>query len=217
MNLFRFSAIALIVGVASPVISHADENVLYLLQSNPLNGPTGNTISVDQTAGTNTLVAGDAAGSAPARQVGDGNSGTVVIDGDNIAVLFSQTGAGGVNSPGSNNTGTVNATGNDLTGALSQAGIGNSATLSVLGTRALGSVSQIGNGNQADVSVEGTDIQGELIQNGNNNIADLTIDGSSSNVSYEIIGNNLTTVDAGPSVTTNAGTVIIRQTVIGSN
>lgn len=214
-NSARFLMFSAVVA-AGPVLGQ--DNELYLLQDSTSSPSQSNTLFVDQSLASSSLVAGDMAGDVPATQVGGGNSGDIVVSGENVSVLFSQ---GAVDAPAFGNTASVTASGANVVATLGQTGLGNSATLSI-GANATtidssGTLIQTGNGNAGALSVDGTNMAGTLIQTGNNNVSDFAVSGRDSNVTYEIIGNGLSTASTGPSVFTNAGTVTVRQSVPGSN
>ena len=76
-------------------------------------------------------------------------------------------------------------------------------------------ITQNGNGNTGVLAVNGNGANGALVQTGDGNRTDLTVTGA--RVTFEVVGNNLTFVGTNPSVTSNGGTVTIRQTLPGSN
>lgn len=190
-----------------------DNNVAILLQV--ATGSLGNTLSIDQSGASGSLLAGDLLGATPAMQVGDGNRAAVVVTGTEGSAALMQ---GSQLTPAIGNSAEVTVAGIGGTAALQQFGAGNIAELDVLSTGAAsGSVLQIGSLNDARLRVEGGNVSGRLVQIGNANTNDLTVGGPGAqdiSVTFTQIGAGLN--NSGAQVFTNAGAVQITQTQFGT-
>ena len=195
------AALGAALAMAGAAPSVADANVLILLQESPAGSATGNTLVIDQSPASASLIAGavplgGAVQSAdpapvsdpPALQRGEGHVAGLTIAGLGGTALLTQQGAGGA------------------------FGFDNSATIEVTGTDALGVIEQSGNGNTGTVRVSGDLASGTLIQRGNGNTMALEVTGHGASVVHEQIGNNMT-ADVPVQVFTNTGgTIQITQT-----
>lgn len=202
---------ALLMGVitASPAPA-GNENKVDLLQVST--GQFGNTLTIDQSAASGSVVAGDRLALTPARQIGDANSGNLTVSGEGGRVAFGQFGVG--------NDAVATVSGLGGLGAIQQVGDGNDATLVVESESSLfpseGTIGQFGNQNTASLTVSGLNVRGTLLQTGSNNTNSLSVSGQDSAVVFSQVGNNLTApTGEGVSVFTNAGNVSITQTNFG--
>lgn len=204
--------------LALPGLAAADGNTLFLVQDST--GGTGarNTLSIDQSGGTNTQIAGSVDGLAPARQTGSGNAADINVAGTDVTVLFSQ---GGATDTAFNNTATINADGQSLFASLEQLGSDNTGVINLDGTNSSGTILQDGVGNTGALTVGGTNASGTLVQRGNDNDLGLVVSGADTNVSFTLVGNGLgpgplaATEGGSVAVFSNAGTVNITTTVLG--
>jgi hypothetical protein len=205
-------------------------NTLRVLQESSSGSFSGNSLSVDQSRASNSLVLGpnQAMTSAlegktltlnglqfasdgpdrPALQRGEGNSATVVITGDGGQLQLLQDNSKAGTSSGNKAEATL---AEGALGGVFQLGDGNEATLKVdpLGK---GLIAQNGNGNFANLVVHGGG-EGQIIQNGNANNQPLTVN-SNTTVMVTQNGNGLQPVGTtGIQVfSTNPGTISITQT-----
>lgn len=205
-RLLRTGLYASILWSGASMASAGDGNQIYILQQSPLGLYGGNTLNVDQSGATASIVAGDlGAGSsaAPAVQDGIGNSGRIDISGIGGQVAFVQSGIG--------NDASVSLSSALGMASLQQDGNANAASLTVDPLGLSGAVLQVGNGNQADLSV-GAGAKGTLVQKGDNNQFGFAVSGVGTTASYTAIGNNLTPVGTGPVVISNGASVTITQT-----
>ncbi len=184
------------------------ENSVYLLQETSPTGGLGNTLTVNQSSASNSLVAGNTSRTRPAIQRGTSNSGTITVAKKNANVIFLQ---GNLNPTSSWNSATVNITGADALALLQQNGLNNTGLIEVSGRWASGSLIQIGEGNNGTVTVSGESSSGLLVQDGDKNVYSLNVSGG--DVSYTIIGSGVTS-STSPQVYSNGGTVTITQTVL---
>lgn len=198
---------AVLVLLAGGTAFSGSNNTIYVLQERSPGG-AGNTLEVDQSSASNSLVRGLNEGE-PAQQLGGGNTATLTIEGNGgVVELLQDTGS----ASGSGNIATIGTSSNAL-GIVSQIGTANLATLEVSGTLASGSIFQNGIGNNAGLVVAGTEANGSITQNGNNNVTNLAVTGAGTSVDYTVNGNNLTNVPGGGvQVYTNGATVTITQT-----
>lgn len=189
----------------SGAAAHAGENNVLFIEQDAVGTGIGNTLFVDQSSASDSLVAGDLDGNAAALQRG-GNTASVTLDGIGAAVALNQ-----VNPTGAAfNTATIE--GGTLASILiDQQGVGNNGTLNVGAGDNTGQLFQIGNGNTGVVSVDGQDSSGTLRQVGNDNTSDLVVSGTGVSVDYTQNGNGLTS-SVPAQVFSNAGTVTITQT-----
>lgn len=204
-------------------------NNASVLQETPATATTGNSLSIDQTAADESIVAGverteanpDDADSIFSSQGANGNEiefltpGTPLITAD-TAGAATQAGIGneatittgglgtfvGLRQIGENNNAGI--TGDSGQVLLFQNGNGNNGTLSTSDSAALASLLQEGNGNTATVIVSGTDSQGILAQIGDENATDLNVDTNGASVSFTVQGNN-TSATLPASVVSSAG------------
>src|SRR5690606_22320114 len=129
-------------------------------------GNAGNTLFVDQSDASNSLVVGLEGEGSPALQAGGDNSAMLTILGDGGTVRFLQrNSAAGL---GTGNRATVNLT-DSATALLSQVGSMNKATLNVSGIGAKGSIVQKGLRNDARLDVVGAGAENSITQNGDDN------------------------------------------------
>lgn len=188
----------------------ADENRLFIIQDSSLVGGVGNTLFVDQSEASGSVITGDINASVldqtPATQTGAGNSAQINISGVDGRVALNQTAPEGQIG---NNVANIDLSGLLATGVLTQSGIGNDGSLTVSGQGASASLEQLGDNNTGFVDVTGANAVGRLVQDGDNNDTGITVAGNGANVTVTQTGNNIVTA---PTVTTNGGTVIINQT-----
>lgn len=186
----------------------AQNNAILIDQGNPRGGDVGNTLFVDQTGASNSLVAGIETGQpqdilqldpeitplalgpvsnfdseAPAVQFGSGNSASITLSGDGVIA------------------------------GLSQLGNDNDAVMNISGLGAAGTIFQDGNGNEADLLVLSDRGRGELVQIGNDNDTELAVTGGpNASVSFTIEGNGVSTsVPASVSSFTGGQVTIIQR------
>jgi hypothetical protein len=215
--------------VLSTVATAGENNRLIVLQESPNGGVSGNALTVDQSAASNSLLIGPSvsmtsnlAGGTlavgdlrpavdspdrPAVQRGDGNSATVVITGDGGQLQLLQDNSQAGTDIGNRASAHLAA---GALGGILQAGDNNQASLDV-GELGTGLIAQNGNDNQASLIVNsgGT---GQIIQNGNRNVQPLTVN-SNTTVTVTQEGNGLQPV--GPTgiqvFSTNPGVISIIQ------
>lgn len=192
--------------------AYSDQNTIFLIQETPAGNAPGNTLFVDQSAASGATVAGAPNGLSPARQTGSSNIGQITAAGQDLTVVFAQ---GQNNAFANDNAAQIGLDGGNLLASLQQLGDGNSARLDIRGNDNTGLITQTGNGNDGTLAVNGNGANGALIQTGDGNRTDLTVTGAS--VTFEVVGDNLTFVGTNPSVTSNGGTVTIRQSLTGGN
>lgn len=208
------------VGLGSAAIS-GDGNQIYILQQNPAGIASGNTLEVDQSNATNSLIAGSFATNtsllgtgllgiglnpalSPAVQDGVNNVGQITISGTGGQVVFLQT--------GTDNSATVTLSSALGMAMLEQNGTNNTATLTVDPLAIRGDIQQFGKNNLADLTVSGKGASGALVQKGDNNQFGFTVTGTNTTASYTAIGNNMAPAGTGPVVISNGGAVTITQT-----
>lgn len=186
--MFRSFGMIAAVGVAVCASSaYADSNNILVLQEGD-----GNRLSVDQSAASNSVVAGYSDWSAPlvsdlaaALQLGDDNQIDVTVTGGTGSmVLFRQDTN---NAIGLGNRGFVTASEGAILVTLDQLGVGNEAALAVQGA-STGTISQTGNGNTAGIAIDGAGSTVGIVQEGNGLLASLEA-GSGQNVTITQIGN----------------------------
>lgn len=206
-----------------------DGNQIYLEQRNASGALSGNTISIDQSAASNSAVVGspwttDAIKQAaegpleahasdpstsggntfsPALQSGSGNTAAISMTGSGGQVLFHQSGTQG-------NVAAISVIGS-ATADFFQDGSGNDGSIDVEGTGAFALLHQIGDGNRGEVTARGPNANAELTQIGNDGDFSLTVP-SDTSVVYQVEGNGVTQLRSGASVISNANSVIVRQT-----
>lgn len=233
MRVSSLSVAAAVVGVIAIAggSQAGDGNVIHIRQESPAGSPVGNSLSIDQSGASNSLVAGpslpallpylgltlDAAASSslrPAFQRGEGNEATVTMTGDGGSLLLLQDTSPGtpLQMPGSgtSNVAVVTTTGAAL-GAVIQMGTGNNAGLVLDNSRGL--IGQFGTNLRANLDVEAGG-NGQIIQIGNRSTAELSVPAGAS-ATYVQMGNDLGTAgQTGVQVitTTNPGTITINQT-----
>lgn len=204
----------------------------------------GNTLSVDQSAASNSSVGGltFAEGDAKsytdssdpglsatlnpltvtsttgeaATQTGGQNSASIEISGDGGNVFLNQNNSGG-GSLG--NIASIGLTGDGAAVALGQLGLKNEATINVSGALAKGTILQDGDYNKSNLSVTGSGAEGFISQKGNNNdTGTVNVSGVNTSVTYIQQGNNLSPAATGQgvSVISNAAAVTITQTSFGN-
>jgi hypothetical protein len=158
-----------------------DGNSAAVLQISPAGSTNGNVLVLDQSAATNSTLAGVPFGEAlnplsliaetnqlPATQIGEGNHANVTLIGDGATarLLQSTTGGSGI-APLDGNRATILAN-SAAAASVIQVGLGNEASLT-LDPHATAVVSQIGNSNLvSDLSV-GAGGDATVAQTGNNN------------------------------------------------
>ncbi|MCY0094043.1 hypothetical protein [Hoeflea ulvae] len=176
----------LLSALAVPAAQSGNDNQLFLLQESPSGALTGNTLTVDQSAATGSLISGPLGAGDPAIQRGSGNELEIEITGEGGYVEFIQDNSGA----SAGNNGIINV-GPGSTATLSQNGDGNTASLTVNGLAAQGAIVQEGLSNQADLNVVGNGASGEITQVGNGNVSGLTVTGAGTTVSFEQTGDGL--------------------------
>ncbi|WP_417423689.1 hypothetical protein [Hoeflea sp.] len=198
---------------AIPVAQSGSNNQLFLLQESTSGALTGNTLTVDQSGATGSLVSGPTGARHPAIQSGSGNDLEIELTGTGGHVQFIQKNVG--NAAG--NSAKITAEENAVA-SLWQLGNGNSASLNVTGPLASGSgllasgsIDQVGLDNVAELTVDGDGASGRIRQIGKRNDADLTVTGAGTTATFTQIGNSLTT-PGGVQVISNGATVTITQT-----
>lgn len=177
----------------------ADENKLYIMQNSGIFGLPGNTIFVDQSSASHSIVMG-----VP-DDVSLNNGTTTPVN--PAALPLVQIGSG--------NDANINLSGAFALSMLSQVGDGNSANIGVSGSGSTGAIRQVGDRNIGEVDVTGSGLTGILIQNGNGNSQALNV--TNANVTWIQNGNNIAQGGGAqgfttPSVVSNGGTVIVTQT-----
>lgn len=193
----------------SAALAQAEGNSLYILQDSSLGGGTGNTIFVDQSAATDSLVAGSLTGpeASPAAQIGSANDAFLSLTGNSVSAVLLQ----GSNSlPAIGNSVRMTISGDRSIGTARQFGQSNVADLLVSGLDSLGEIDQQGDGNAANLVVTGNGSVGTIGQIGDRNDTTLRVEGDNMTVNYEIIGNGTTTV-LPPTVRGNSTSVQITQ------
>lgn len=213
-------------------VAAGDNNELYVIQKSPVGTLSGNTLEVDQSAASGSLVRGlnaNLIGPFPAFLLSKAGVDPqfALQRGENNAAKLTLTGAGGelqllqssnplaIWAPGlatANNTATVTADTNAL-GGVAQIGTNNTATVD-LGLSAQGLVVQLGSQLTTNLQVEqgGT---GQVIQIGTNNNTGLVTVPVGGNVTVELIGNNIAPAGQGGVQvlsTSNPGNITITQT-----
>lgn len=220
--------------------AQADNNSIIVLQEAEAGAAVGNTLRVDQSGATNSLVAG--AGLAAGTNLAT-LSPSNLLDGSEVLVgtveggllqrlplaPATQQGTGnsatidvlgdgsfvGLSQTGSGNAGTLTANGG--TALLFQNGTGNQGTIDVTGG-ALGSLVQEGNRNTGTVEVVGEGGEGLLAQLGDDNVTVLTIEtmaNASPQVSLTVQGNGLTQTVPANVFTSSGGQISIVQSQTG--
>ena len=211
--------------------SAGDGNVLRVIQESLPGSVAGNSLLVDQSGATNSLVSGpsdamrakvltqtlelgdltSAEGdeARAALQKGERNSATITMTGEGGELQILQDNFAIPSAIG--NTATVNALGNGTLGAVLQLGDGNQASLD-LAESSKGLIVQNGFGNKGSLDVEANG-SGELIQNGNNNLYPAAVAGGTT-VTVTQNGSNLQPVGvtALQVFSTNPGTISVTQT-----
>lgn len=185
--------------------SHAgDGNMIYIKQESPAASTIGNSLSIDQSAASNSLVhgpsaellevlgtfsandpqaemlvpfSGNAAGATFGTQRGEGNQATLTIDGAGGELqLLQDTGPDQQLLPAPGTT------------------VGNQATITASGA-VLGGVIQLGESNTANLNLTGGGLPGTtglISQRGTNLTADLTVEGGGKGQVVQIGNNNNT-------------------------
>jgi len=199
-RLLSYYALCLAAFSAAPLHAQGGtfSNEIYIEQSGSANELTVNQsqarfATVRGFSGTNSLSVQNTAPLAPALQDGTGNIADIQMTGG--------------------------AAGAPLLAELSQQGNLNSGSIEITGFNSRAGLLQIGNNNNGTVSVDGNNMSGTLIQRGDDNDIGLSVDGTTaSNVTYEVIGSGITTVNGGASIVTNTGgSITIRQTLVGGS
>ena len=201
--------------LASAGMASADGNSAYILQDSA-DPADGNSLTIDQTEATNSIVAG-------VRAPSDQNDENVInLDGIqdddflegaptsfNVFTLDEPFSPFNADLPaaqfGSGNTASLTAEGDGAYIGLYQDGNGNEGTILADGDRALASLYQLGNDNRGALTVSGNDAEGFLGQIGNNNDTSVSVDTNGASVSYRVEGNG-TTFALPASVVSTSGT-----------
>jgi hypothetical protein len=207
-----------------------DNNTVYIKQESPAGSLNGNSLTIDQSDATNSLLVGPSVsslagllnvslpsslqgGQNPASQRGEGNEAKITMTGDGGALMLVQdTSPFQAMQPagsGTGNTATAVLNGASL-GAVIQLGTANTANLQL--EQANGLITQLGSNLRADLAVTGPDSRGQIVQIGSRNTADVEVQGSGTNVTYTQIGNDLTSSQTMEVFSTNSGNISITQT-----
>ena len=227
--------IALVISAAAVVSAVAgDNNGAFLIQVSPEGSYQGNTLSIDQSGASDslvrgigsqligtlpTLVLGAVAGSDPtfATQRGEANHATIKMTGNGgelqvlqrnfVVAPFLPTQAGGGNTASLTTTG-------DALGGLIQVGNGNTANMT-LDNGATGLIAQWGTSLSAtlDVASNGS---GTVVQIGNNSSVGTVSVLSGNTVTYTQIGSNLAPGVSPQIYSTVPGSITITQTAFGT-
>lgn len=213
-NHFKMHLCACAFAVFGGTVFAGDGNQIYILQQNTSGFAIGNTLEVDQSQASGSIVAGtfdpvtDGA-PQPALQDGINNIGRLVISGNAGQAVLLQSGTG--------NDASLTLSGALGMAALEQSGISNIASLTVEGNDAKGIIQQDGNRNDGQLTVSGAGASGKLVQQGNDNQFGFSVIGPNASGTYTAIGNNMTPAGAAPMVISNGGSVTITQTQLRSN
>lgn len=183
----------------------AQNNKVLVEQIAPVGAVKGNTLIVDQSEASNSLVAGASNGQNFGLLVAPGSVSSAniitIVDTAESATQF-----------GSGNSANITLRDNGTVAGLEQIGNGNFATIDVSGNNAFGAIIQNGDDNSGSLTVAQSGGKGELIQIGNNNNTDLTVSGNpNSAVSFTVQGNGVTTTVPASVATSSGGTVTIVQ------
>ncbi len=199
-----------------------DGNVLIVEQDG-----AGNELRVDQSAATNSLVAGvpdsgdfglslDPASDTGSFVVTGAASQSATANGSNTITILEQDRGTAATQAGLDNTADITLTGNSSFAGLEQLGVGNDATIRADGYFSGGIIVQQGNENIGSVTVDSDGAFGELIQLGNGNEQGFTVSGSpNASVSFTVQGNNTSTTIPANVVTNAGGQVTIVQRQLG--
>lgn len=199
----------LAVAVFSGGAALAQNNQILIEQIAPVGASVGNTLIVDQSAASNSLVAGAPNGQNFELLVDQGTTTTGTIDGNTINVFSAEETA---TQFGSGNRASIALRDNGTVAGLEQIGNGNFATIDVSGDNAFGSIIQQGDRNRGTLTVAEAGGLGELIQIGNDNDTVLSVAGNpNSAVSFTVQGNGVTTNVPASVVTSSGGQVTIIQ------
>lgn len=201
-----FTRLALASVICASVAASAaagDGNSATVLQISPVGSTNGNVLVLDQSAASNSTLAGVSFGEAlnsvslvteanqlPATQIGEGNRANVTLIGDGATarLLQSTTGGAGI-APHDGNRAAILAS-DAAAASVVQVGLGNEASLT-LDPHATALVSQIGNSNLvSDLSV-GTGGDATVAQTGNNNTTGAIIVPPGVMLNYAQTGNGL--------------------------
>lgn len=196
-RLFSYYALCLAAFSAAPLHAQGGtfSNEIYIEQSGSANELTVNQsqarfATVRGFSGTNSLSVQNTAPLAPALQDGSGNEASILMIGG--------------------------ASGAPLVAELLQQGDDNFGSIEINGLNSRASLQQVGDENKGSVMVYGNNMSGTLIQTGDNNDTVLSVDGTSaSNVTYEVIGSGITSVNGASVVTNTGGSITIRQSLVG--
>lgn len=214
---------ALLVGAGIAAAGDGNSADILQVQDSSL-GDAGNSLSLDQTGASNSIVAGL---SIP--EEGDGNS----ISLDDISTGEELDSPSGfdvfrLDDPfesvdpyrpatqiGSGNSATITAIGDGADIGLYQNGIGNVATLTADGDSASASLFQSGDDNNGTVTVTGKDSRGFLAQIGDDNVTSLNVDTDGASVSYTVEGDATnSTLPANVVSSSGSGQITITQTTL---
>lgn len=197
-----------------------DGNVLIVEQDG-----AGNELRVDQSAATNSLVAGvpdsDDFGLSldPASDTGSfvvTGATSQPANGSNTITILERDRGTAATQAGLDNTADITLTGNSSFAGLEQLGDGNDATIRADGSFSGGIIVQQGNENIGSVTVDSDGSFGELIQLGNGNEQGFTVSGSpNASVSFTVQGNNTSTTIPANVITNAGGQVTIVQRQLG--
>lgn len=223
------------VGLAFVATASAqDGNPIIVSGGNTINveqSGDSNNLRVDQSAATNSLVAGVPSltggvsqGEDFGRSLDPNQDGNFFVFGDvqtspesnsNLLTLLGPDTK--ATQRGDRNSADITLDGNRSFAGLEQFGNENVAAIDVDGDNAGGIIVQNGNNNDGTVTVEGGGAFGELIQIGDSNETAFTVSGdSSANVSFTVQGSGITTNIPASVVTSSGGQVTIVQRQLGT-
>ncbi len=239
VNNFLAVSTAALVTIAGPGVAGSGNNA-FVIQETPLGAAEGNSLRIDQSAASDSTVAGvartpidpdDATNTitlSPTPEDSEflDHSGTLINfdpdeaamqsgNGNSASIVTLSNSTVGLFQSGNNNSGAINAGAGQV--LLYQYGNGNEGTLSTQNSAALASLLQDGDGNTGAVTVSGAGTEGLLAQIGNNNSTSLEVDTSGASVSFTVNGSN-TSASLPASVVSTAGggnITIIQRPLIG--
>lgn len=213
---------ALLVGAGIAAAGDGNSADILQVQDSSL-GEEGNSLSLDQTDASNSIVAGLSIS-------GEGEGNSISLDISTVEELDSPFGfdvfrledpfaSFDPNRPatqiGSGNSADIIAIGDGADIGLYQNGIGNVGTLTANGENALASLFQDGKDNVGNIDVTGKDSQGFLAQIGDDNVTSLNVDTDGASVSYTVEGDATNvTVPANVVSSSGSGQITITQTTL---
>ncbi len=214
---------AVLVTVCAGSAVAQDGNVIVIEQEGE-----ANSLRVDQTRASNSLVAGvpaaDSFGSAADFGLSldpDEDAESFVVFGNVIAangntLNIVDRGSSATQS-GTRNSASITLEGNGSFAGLEQLGDRNEATIDVNGNSAGGIIVQSGNRNSGSVSVTENGAFGELIQIGSDNVTAFSVSGNpNASVSFTVQGDAISSSVPASVVTSSGGQVTIVQRQLGA-